>query len=632
MYAYPIGLAVISLFVALLERLFPWREEQRPLRRTLLSDTLHLLFNGHFLGVILYGIATHHILPPMDHWLAANDWLTVLYRGIASTWSLPVQIVVSLFVIDFMQWCVHNLLHRVPWLWSLHKTHHSVQDGEMDWIVSFRFQWTEVVVYKTLQYFPLAFFGFSSDAVLFHALFGTLIGHLNHANLNLDWGPLKYLLNSPRMHIWHHDYEGDEKSTVNFGIIFSCWDWLFGTAKMPGHPPKRIGFSGVQRFPQDFLSQSAWPLSGWIPGWGRQGFALWAARILGGGILAFGWWIHLPASPASASVAAHDDNPLEPAASSQPANARADFHYAKTPEEAESALLNFGDNAKSLGFLHPEMLVSVDELAHALGARQLRILDVRPQARFALGHIPGARNVSRPDYSTTEPIPGLSRDGESLYQLLEREGIYDDDEVILYTDGGPEAFRLWWTLRTVTGIRARVLDGGLVRWKEQGHPVVEGAGFEIPRGSLTRRKLPKPGASLWHELAPLLQGHPPVWLDTRSEAEYLGEKQHRKAARAGRIPGAIHLEWTALFRSPSDPRLLTPTPLRARFESVDVRPSDRVVTYCQTGTRSAATFFALYQLGYDEDRLLNYDGSWTEYSRLEHLPVERGPYTPSRTR
>jgi 3-mercaptopyruvate sulfurtransferase SseA len=46
-----------------------------------------------------------------------------------------------------------------------------------------------------------------------------------------------------------------------------------------------------------------------------------------------------------------------------------------------------------------------------------------------------------------------------------------------------------------------------------------------------------------------------------------------------------------------------------------------VVTYCQSGTRSSAVYFALVQLGFDAEDMLNYDGSWAEYSRLD-LPVE----------
>jgi sterol desaturase/sphingolipid hydroxylase (fatty acid hydroxylase superfamily) len=259
-YTYVIALALISVFVAGLEWAFPWRREQPQLRRALLSDFVHLAFNGHLLGIILYGIAVNRVLPAVDDLVGGQGFTGLVGRNIAVDWPWWIQIPVALVVVDFMQWGIHNLLHRVPFLWPLHQTHHSVKDGEMDWIVAFRFQWAEVVVYKALLYVPLAFFGFSSFAMLFHAIFGTLIGHLNHANLDLGHGWWRYILNSPRMHIWHHDRAADAKTTVNFGIIFSTWDWLFGTAKMPDAPPAHIGFAGDQQFPNDFFGQAAWPL------------------------------------------------------------------------------------------------------------------------------------------------------------------------------------------------------------------------------------------------------------------------------------------------------------------------------------------------------------------------------------
>src|SRR5438309_398555 len=81
--------------------------------------------------------------------------------------------------------------------------------------VSFRLHWLELVGYRSLLYLPLAFFGFSPVAALVHAIFGTLIGHLNHANL--DFGPRwwRWLLNSPRMHIWHHDHAASGRATRN---------------------------------------------------------------------------------------------------------------------------------------------------------------------------------------------------------------------------------------------------------------------------------------------------------------------------------------------------------------------------------------------------------------------------------
>ncbi|MDP2311983.1 MAG: sterol desaturase family protein [Pseudomonadota bacterium] len=255
MWTYPLALAAISAAVALLERLVPARPSQPALRQGLWSDVAYLVFNGHFLGVGLALLAAW----TLDPLLGARFDL-----HLASGWPLWLQAVVATVLLDFAQWTIHNLLHRVPWLWEFHKVHHSVRDGEMDWIVSFRFHWVEVVVYKTLQYLPLALMGFAGEALMFHAVFGTLVGHLNHANLDWGHGWWRYVLNSPRMHLWHHD--ADAVHARNFGIIFSAWDWLFGTAHLPDHPPRRIGFVGQEAMPSDFFRRSLWPLLRISPG------------------------------------------------------------------------------------------------------------------------------------------------------------------------------------------------------------------------------------------------------------------------------------------------------------------------------------------------------------------------------
>ena len=273
---YPLSLLAISIGVMALEAWRPWRSAQRQFRPRLISDLTHLVFNGHFLGVLVYLAWERGIEPAVRGSLDRTGLGSWGFFDAAATWPIWVQIVVALFVIDLVQWGVHNLLHRVPFLWEYHKVHHSVRDGEMDWIVSFRFHWMEVVVYKSVLYLPLAFFGFGTEAILTHAIFGTLIGHLNHANLNWDYGPLRYLLNNPRMHLWHHDVNGDAKSTVNFGVVFSCWDYLFGTARVPHDPPEAIGFDGVERLPKHFLGHALWPLGAWR----QSGAARWAAAFM----------------------------------------------------------------------------------------------------------------------------------------------------------------------------------------------------------------------------------------------------------------------------------------------------------------------------------------------------------------
>jgi sterol desaturase/sphingolipid hydroxylase (fatty acid hydroxylase superfamily) len=276
-YFYPVALAAISATAMLLERLFPARPEQPLLwRPSFPSDVAHLVFNGHVLGVILYGIAAQHVLPLLEPHVSL---------GLAGGWPVWLQVPVALVAIDLMQWAVHVMLHRVPLLWRFHQVHQSVVDGEMSWIVSFRFHWLEVVIYKSLLYVPLALLGFGPVAVMAHAVFGTVIGHLNHANLPWDYGPLRYVLNNPRMHAWHHDGAVDGPRAVNFGIIFSLWDWLFRTARLPEGAPSKLGFEGVDRVPTDFLSHLVWPL---VPR--GRGLRRALGMALGAGLIGLGWW------------------------------------------------------------------------------------------------------------------------------------------------------------------------------------------------------------------------------------------------------------------------------------------------------------------------------------------------------
>ena len=84
------------------------------------------------------------------------------------------------------------------------------------------------------------------------------IGHLNHANVKITWGPLKYIFNNPVMHLYHHSYVLPEgKYGVNFGISLSLWDYIFGTNYIPEDSGTiELGFPGDDKFPQDFFHQN----------------------------------------------------------------------------------------------------------------------------------------------------------------------------------------------------------------------------------------------------------------------------------------------------------------------------------------------------------------------------------------
>jgi sterol desaturase/sphingolipid hydroxylase (fatty acid hydroxylase superfamily) len=177
-----------------------------------------------------------------------------------SAWPLAVQFVVLLVCADFLQWCIHNLLHRVPWLWRFHQVHHSITT--MDWIGNWRFHWLEIFVYKTLQWLPLAWLGASPRAAFAVAVVTTVWGDFNHSRLDVGLGRLGYLLNTPRMHLWHHDRSSEGGVAKNFAVVFSVWDFVFGTAYWPRQrSPLQLGYPGVEQMPLSLAGQLAWPLS-----------------------------------------------------------------------------------------------------------------------------------------------------------------------------------------------------------------------------------------------------------------------------------------------------------------------------------------------------------------------------------
>jgi len=257
---YFFWLLMVSLLCWVLERVAPWRPQQKAFRNQIGQDFFWLVFNGHYAGVLLATLANWALHPL---WSMLKTWGVPFpeQMKLLAVSPLWIQFIAFLVLKDFLEWGIHNLLHRVPWMWEFHKLHHSIK--ELDWIGNMRFHWMEIVIYRGLTYLPLVALGVDSTVILWIAVFTTLIGHLNHANLDLGWGPFRYLLNSPRLHVWHHDVINHKKAGQNFGIIFSLWDFLFGTVYFPKEgQPVKLGFENMQKFPSHLLPRLIYPFLG----------------------------------------------------------------------------------------------------------------------------------------------------------------------------------------------------------------------------------------------------------------------------------------------------------------------------------------------------------------------------------
>ena len=248
-------LLALSILVFALEVWLPWRKNQRILRKDFCLDLFYLFFNFFLFSLIGYNAVSDVFVELFNDGLSSLGIKNVVAIKVG---TLPVwtQLLIMFVIADFIQWNIHRLLHRVPWLWEFHKVHHSVK--EMGFAAQFRFHFMETIIYKSLQYLPLAMIGFGINQFIVVHMIAVFIGHLNHANLNWDYGPLKYILNNPKMHLWHHARKLPEGNVygVNYGLSLSMWDYLFGTAHVPYHNPElELGFKGDENYPEDFGSQ-----------------------------------------------------------------------------------------------------------------------------------------------------------------------------------------------------------------------------------------------------------------------------------------------------------------------------------------------------------------------------------------
>ena len=248
-----------SLLIWIAEMLFPWRKNQPLIREHFWLDAFYIFWNYFLFALIAYNALSMVAVNAFSDFLGFFGIQNLVALNVA-TWPKWSQLLFIFVFRDFMQWAIHRLLHNVKWMWEFHKVHHSTE--EMGFAALMRYHWMENVIYRSLEYIPLAMIGFGiSDFFIVH-IFTLVTGQLGHANLKINLGPLKYLFNGPQMHLLHHAKHMPEAhpNGFNYGITLSVWDYIFRTNYWPkddAYLP--IGLPDGDKLPQDFVGHTVVP-------------------------------------------------------------------------------------------------------------------------------------------------------------------------------------------------------------------------------------------------------------------------------------------------------------------------------------------------------------------------------------
>ena len=131
---------------------------------------------------------------------------------------------------DLFRYWLHRLNHTIPFLWRLHAVHHSVE--KIYWLNTSRFHPFEKALQFVMDAFPFMLLGVNEEVFALHVILYGVNGFFQHANIDLKFGWLNYLVSSAELHRWHHS-KAPEAVDRNFASPLPLWDLLFGTCYFP---------------------------------------------------------------------------------------------------------------------------------------------------------------------------------------------------------------------------------------------------------------------------------------------------------------------------------------------------------------------------------------------------------------
>ena len=270
-------------------------------------------------------------------------------------------------------------------------------------------------------------------------------------------------------------------------------------------------------------------------------------------------------------------------------------------------------------YAHPEILVDAGWVADHLSDPTVRIVDAREPLEGALyqtGHIPGAVFV---DIFSELCCPSKIMAAQPFAELMGKLSIGDNTTVVVYdTDGGLWAARLWWALKYYGHDDVKMLNGGLLQWVSNSHPLEA----ETPKVSpeTFHSKVQPQWLATIDEVKKAIDDPDIVLLDALTLPNYLGDLDTYE--RPGHIATALSFPAPDTIDGVTR-MVLSPEELSRMLMRLNLDPEKRVITHCGGGYYGAHTAFVLYLMGFENVGL--YEGSLMEWASDPSNPMEVEP-------
>jgi thiosulfate/3-mercaptopyruvate sulfurtransferase len=261
------------------------------------------------------------------------------------------------------------------------------------------------------------------------------------------------------------------------------------------------------------------------------------------------------------------------------------------------------------------------------------IWDIRSEADYKKGHIPGAVNIGDAGQVLRSPTTEDFIATPQIERILGAAGIDPAKEVLVYgSRANVISYFGLYTIRYFGGDNVRVYHDGIDGWRAAGQPIA----LESTRPTAIALKLNVRGANSVStpEILAGLKNPNIQLLDVRTPKEFAGEDI--RAIRGGHIPGAINIPYEQNWIDPETQMKLGQSKvadnagmslkpladLKALYARMD--PDKETIVYCQSGVRAAETATVLADLGFKNVKV--YDSSWLGYGNTLDAPADNAVF------